>query len=191
MKIAIIGNGNVGSGLAGALVRGGHDATAIGRDADIASAVRGADVVVLATPFGAVADVATAADFADKIVIDVSNPVTEDFSELQLGHDTSAAEHIAAALPGARVVKAFNTIFAQHYGSDLKIAGAPLQTFVASDDEAARETVMKLATDMGLAAMNAGALKNARYLEPIGFMNIQFGYALGQGVNIAPQWLAA
>ena len=50
---------------------------------------------------------------------------------------------------------------------------------------------MKLATDMGLAAMNAGALKNARYLEPIGFMNIQFGYALGQGVNIAPQWLAA
>lgn len=191
MKLAIVGNGNVGSGLAGAFARSGHDVVSVGQGDDIAAAVGNAEVVVLATPYGAAADVANAADFSGKIVIDVSNPVTEDFSGLLVGHETSAAENIAALLPGATVVKAFNTVFAQHYGNALKIAGTPIQTYVASDDDAARETVMQLATDIGLAPVSAGALKNARYLEPLGFMNIQFGYVLGMGVGIAPQWQAA
>lgn len=191
MKIAIIGNGNIGSGLAGALVRGGHDALALGRDSDIGSAVRDADVVILATPFSAAAELAGKANYSGKVVVDVSNPVTEDFSGLQIGHDSSAAEEIAALLPGASVVKAFNTIFAQHYATGLKVGGKPLQTFVAADDEIAREKVKRLATEIGLSAVDAGPLKNARYLEPLGFLNIQFGYVLGQGTEIAPQWQAA
>ena len=62
---------------------------------------------------------------------------------------------------------------------------------MAADDEVARARVKKLAGDMGLVAIDAGPLANARYLEPMGFMNIQFGYVLGQGVEIAPQWLVA
>lgn len=128
------------------------------------------------------------AEFSGKILIDVSNPVTEDFSGLQVGHKTSAAEEIASRLSGARVVKAFNTVFAQHYGTGLKVNGESIQTFVAADDEAARETVKALAAEIGFEPVDAGPLTNARYLEPIGFLNIQFGYVFGHGTGIAPHW---
>ena len=190
MNIAIIGNGNIGSGLSHALGQTDHKVTLLGHGDDLAP-VAAAEIVILATPYGAVAEIAKQADFAGKTVIDVSNPVTADFSGLQIGHDTSAAEETAALLPGASVVKAFNTIFAQHYTSGLAINGQPLQTFVASDDEVAREQVKKLAGDIGLVAVDAGPLRNARYLEPLGYMNIQFGYVLGLGVAIAPKWQIA
>tara|TARA_R110002110_G_scaffold189529_1_gene397811 strand:+ start:540 stop:1118 length:579 start_codon:yes stop_codon:yes gene_type:complete len=188
MKIAIIGNGNVGSGLANVLSKTKNEVRAYGRTDDAAYAVNEADIVILATPYGAAADIANQADFTGKIVIDVSNPVTEDFSALQLGTTTSAAEAIAALVPGASVVKAFNTIFAQHYAGDLKLAGQPLQTFVASDDETARDTVKTLAAEAGFEPVDAGPLATARQLEPLGFLNIQFGYVLGKGTEIAPRW---
>lgn len=190
MKIAVIGNGNIGSGIASALGKAAHEVKAYGKDDNLAAAVAGADAVILATPYGAAADLAGRADFNGKTVIDVSNPVNADFSGLSVGHTTSAAEEIAALLPGASVVKAFNTIFAQHYAAGLQIDGVPLQTFVAADDAAARDRVKAIAADIGLVPVDAGPLKNARYLEPLGFMNIQFGYVLGKGVGIAPQWLA-
>jgi len=188
MRAAVIGNGNVGSGLSRILGEAGHEVTTIGRNDDLSTAVAKAEVVVVATPYGAIADLAGKADFSGKTVIDVSNPVTEDFSGLQVGHKTSAAEEIASRLSGATVVKAFNTVFAQHYGTGLKVNGQPLQTFVAGDDEAARETVKALAAEIGLEPVDAGPLANARYLEPIGFLNIQFGYVFGHGTGIAPRW---
>ncbi|MFX0547164.1 NADPH-dependent F420 reductase [Roseovarius sp. S1116L3] len=188
MRIAIIGNGNVGSGLAQVLGQAGHEVSAIGRNDDLSAAISWAELVVLATPYGAVADLAGKADFTGKTVVDVSNPVTEDFSGLQVGHNTSAAEEIASQLSGATVVKAFNTIFAQHYGTGLKVNGQPIQTFVAADDEAARESVKALAAEIGFEPVDAGPLANARYLEPIGFLNIQFGYVFGHGTGIAPRW---
>ncbi|MEM8586828.1 MAG: F420-dependent NADP oxidoreductase [Pseudomonadota bacterium] len=191
MKITIVGMGNVGKGLFGALQNTSHSVTGAGRGDNLAAAVKGADVVILSTLYDAYADVAKQADFSGKLVVCVSNPVTADFSGLQVGHETSAAEELAKLLPGATIVKAFNTIFASHYDTGLTIGGKPLETFVASDDEGARSVVKSIATDIGLAVRDAGRLKNARYLEPIGFMNIQFGYVLGGGVEIAPQWLAA
>lgn len=189
MTIAIIGRGNIGSGLAGALRQAGHQVDALDRGDDLRAGVAAAEIVILATPFDAATEIAASADFVGKLVIDLSNPVTADFSALQLGHDTSAAERIAALLPGASVVKAFNTIFAGHYATGLQVDGLPLQTYVASDNEAARDSVKALAGTIGLVAIDAGPLQNARYLEPLGFLNIQFGYVLGQGTGIAPQWL--
>ena len=191
MKIAVIGNGAIGSGLAGVLAKAGHDVTSVGKGQDIASAVAQARVVILATPYSAAVEIAGQTDFTGKIVVDVSNPVNADFSGLQVGHETSAAEEIARRAPKASVVKAFNTIFAPHYASGLTIGGKSLQTFVASDDDAAREAVKALAADIGLEPVDAGPLRNARYLEPLGFLNIQFGYVLGRGTEIAPQLLAA
>ncbi|RKF12344.1 F420-dependent NADP oxidoreductase [Roseovarius spongiae] len=188
MKIAIIGNGNVGSGLANVLSKTQHQVGTFGRADDVANAVNEADIVILATPYGAAAEIVEQADFTGKIVIDVSNPVTEDFSSLQLGTTTSAAEAIAALVPGAFVVKAFNTIFAQHYAGDLKLDGQPLQTFVAADDETARDTVKMLAAEAGFEPVDAGPLATARQLEPLGFLNIQFGYVLEKGTEIAPRW---
>jgi len=209
MTIAIIGIGNIGSGLAQVLSRSAHQVMVVDRDggkaaaaklqaegvevqgADLATAAREAELVILATPYNASLEITQAVDFSDKVVVDVSNPVTADFSALQVGHTSSAAEELAERLPGATVVKAFNTIFAQHYATGLKIGDRKLQTYVASNDEQARKKVMALAEEIGLEARDAGPLSNARYLEPLGYMNIQFGYMLGQGTSIAPYWLAA
>jgi 8-hydroxy-5-deazaflavin:NADPH oxidoreductase len=208
MNIAIIGTGNIGSGLATVLAGSNHGVVVSGRTggddlaaklkaqglrvqaADIRTAVAQADVVILAVPYGAVAGLADAADFRNKIVVDATNPVTEDFSGLQVGHTTSAAEEIAAALAGARVVKAFNTVFAQIYAEGLTFGDTKVQTFVASDDADAKAAVIRLATDAGFDARDAGPLKNARYIEPLAYLNIQNGYMLGQGTQIAPVWLS-
>jgi predicted dinucleotide-binding enzyme len=208
MNIAIVGTGNIGSGLASVLAGTAHKVVVTGQTggvglaarlkaegltvqaADIPSAVAAADAVILAVPYFAVADLAGQADFAGKIVVDATNPVTEDFSGLQVGHTTSAAEEIARALPGARVVKAFNTVFAQIYEQGLRFSPASVQTFVAADDAEAKAAVVALAKDAGFDARDAGPLSNARYIEPLGYLNIQFGYMLGQGTQIAPVWLS-
>lgn len=208
MNIAIIGSGNIGSGLArvfgktsnGIVIsdqEGGVEAAAKLKEAgvtvqaaDVATAIKQAEVVILATPYAASLEVAKNNDFSGKIVIDLSNPVTDDFSALQVGHSTSAAEEVAK-LVNAPVVKAFNTVFAQLYAGDLTLGGQKVQTFIASDDADAKARVIALANSAGFDARDAGGLSNARYLEPLGYMNISFGYMLGQGTNIAPVWIAA
>lgn len=208
MNIAIIGTGGIGSGLASVLAKTSHEVTVSDRKggteaaaklagrgvsvraAEVRPAVQAADVVILAVPYSAAAGLGQVADFAGKIVVDVTNPVKEDFSGLQIGHTTSAAEEIAKALPGARVVKAFNTVFAQVYDQGLKFGDTAMQTFVAADDADAKGAVIALAKDAGFDARDAGPLSNARYIEPLGYLNIQFGYMLGQGTQIAPVWLS-
>lgn len=208
MKIAIIGTGNVGAGLASVLAGTTHAITVTDRKggteaaarlaaqghkvtaAELRPAVQAADVVILAVPYGAAAGLAEVADFAGKIVVDATNPLKDDFSGLTLGHETSAAEEIARALPGAKVVKAFNTIFAQVYAQGLRFGETPVQTYVAADDADAKAAVIALAGDAGFDARDAGPLSNARYIEPLAYLNIQFGYMLGQGTQIAPVWLS-
>ncbi|APZ51715.1 NADPH-dependent F420 reductase [Salipiger abyssi] len=208
MNIAIIGTGNIGSGLGRVIGRTSHGVVVSDQQggteaaaklaaegvrvqaADTATAIAEAEIVILATPYGASTQIAGANDFSGKIVVDLSNPVTEDFSGLQLGHDSSAAEEIAK-LVGAPVVKAFNTVFAEHYAGDLTLGGRKIQTFVAGDDAEAKAKVIALAEDVGFEARDAGGLSNARYLEPLGYLNIAFGYLLGQGTGIAPAWLSA
>jgi 8-hydroxy-5-deazaflavin:NADPH oxidoreductase len=140
-------------------------------------------------PFAAVGDVlAELGDLAGKILIDISNPITPDYMALTIGHTTSAAEEIQKLAPKARVVKAFNTIFADLF-SMARPGGPAIQVFYATDEAAAGETVARLIEKIGFAAVNAGKLSNARYLEPVGELNIHFGYALGWGTKIAPAWV--
>lgn len=145
---------------------------------------------MLAVPFDAVGSIANAADFTGKIVVDVTNPLFEDFSGLTIGHETSAAEEIQSLLAGAAVVKAFNTVFAQIYADGLDFGGRKVPTFVAGDNETAKDTVIGIAKDAGYDPVDAGPLKNARYIEPLAYLNIQFGYMLGQGTQITPAWLS-
>jgi predicted dinucleotide-binding enzyme len=157
-------------------------------DADVAAK---ADVLVLATSFNdAVPALAALGDISGKTVIDITNPLTADYMGLTIGHSTSAAEQIADALPGIKVVKAFNTLFAPvlSAGADLG-NGQTASVFVAADDVAAKQTVQALATELGFSVVDAGTLKNARYLEPLAGLNIYFGYGAGLGTNIAPTWI--
>jgi 8-hydroxy-5-deazaflavin:NADPH oxidoreductase len=87
-------------------------------------------------------------------------------------------------------VKAFNTVFAQVYDQGLGFGDRKVPAFIASDDEAVKLSIISLANDAGFDAVDPGPLKNARYIEPLGYLNIQFGYMLGRGTQIAPAWLS-
>ncbi|WP_337918614.1 NADPH-dependent F420 reductase [Pseudaminobacter soli (ex Zhang et al. 2022)] len=124
-------------------------------------------------------------------MIDITNPMTADFSGLSIGHTTSAAEEIQKYAPEARVVKAFNTIFAQVLQNGGKVAGRPATVFVAADDAEARAKVVDLARSAGFETLETGRLATARFLEPIAALNITLGYGLGHGTDIAPTWQRA
>lgn len=206
MNITIIGHGNMGPGLAARAVKAGHAVTLAGHNparaseaagkvgakaAALATATSNADIVILATPYPAAAEaLAAAGNLAGKVLIDISNPLKADFSGLTLGFSTSAAEEIQKLAPDAKVVKAFNTVFAQIFseGPDFGAAGK-VPVLIAGDDEAARQTVQQFAESLGFATIQAGGLANARHLEPLGMLNIILGYGLGQGTGIAPTWI--
>ena len=210
MNITLIGTGNVGTGLASAFAAAGCDVALGGRSADtardvartvadrhgtpvhggdIAAALSRSDLVVLAVPYGAVDELAATHDFAGKTVVDATNPLTDDFPALTIGHDTSGAERIQARLPDASVVKGFNTVFAQIYARGLRFGDRAVPVFLATDDESARRRVAETARHAGFEPVDAGPLSNARHLEPLAALNIQLGYALGRGTQIVPAWL--
>ena len=184
-KIAILGKGNVGSALARGLSRSYADVKSIGNDpAAQRQAATQAEVVILAVPFPALDDVTRnlGAALDGKVVVDATNALDANMN-LALGYTTSGAEELQKKLPRARVVKAFNNVFAQHMDSG-KVGATPLTAFVAGDDAAAKHVAVSLAKDIGFEAVDAGPLKNARLLEPLGYLNIQLGYVLGQGTQI-------
>ena len=184
-KIGIIGNGNVGSALERGLKRTGNQVRSTGNDATSVREVAGwANVVILAVPFVVLGEVVkTAGSSLDgKTVVDVTNALNPDMS-LSLGFSTSGAEELQKKAPNAHVVKSFNTIFAQHMDSG-RLGDHTLTTLVAGDDAGAKQTVLELARGIGFDAVDAGPLKNARLIEPFGYLNIQLGYVLGLGTQI-------
>lgn len=211
MNIAILGTGNVGTGLAHVFAKTPNQVVLGARTVDkgvsaarqfnestgmhvqgtgIAEAVRLAEVVILAVPFKAVSDLLDASgDLSGKVIIDVTNPLTDDYTGLTLGFTTSAAEEIQKQVGGTPVVKAFNTVFAQVYGQGPQFGSTQVQVFVAGDNANAKQVVACLVEEAGFAPVDAGPLKNARYLEPLGALNIQLGYGLGRGTQIAPVWI--
>jgi len=207
MKVTVIGAGNMGSAFVKQLTRAGHQVSVTARDSAkaaqvaaanpgakavaTAGAAAGADAVVLATGYAdAVSALQGVGDLKGRVVIDITNPLTADYMGLTLGHSTSAAEQIASAVPGAEVVKAFNTVFAQVLAEGADFGeGRKVTVFVASDSARAKQTATALAESMGFEVVDAGGLKNARYLEPVAGLNIYLGYGAGLGMAIAPTWI--
>jgi len=184
-RIGVIGNGNVGGALARGFERAGNQVRTVGNDKEaIADVANWAELVVLAVPFAGVADVVAVAGsrLDGKTVVDVTNALDAE-RNLALGYTTSGAEELQKKLPGARVVKAFNTVFAQHMDSG-QLGKQPLTAFVASDDDEAKSTVLELAREIGFDAVDGGPLRNTRLLEPLAYFNIQLGYMLGMGTQI-------
>jgi 8-hydroxy-5-deazaflavin:NADPH oxidoreductase len=186
MKIAIIGKGNVGQALAEGLQRGGHEIRFGSQDPKqpVAEMAKWGEVVIMAVPWGALADIALAAGEAlsGKTVIDVSNVLTPSY-ELAIGCTTSGAEELQKQLPKAHVVKAFNTVFAQNMRTG-QVHGEKLTVFLAGDHAESKQIVSKLAAEIGFDVVDAGPLKSARYLEPLGVLNITLGYGLKMGTDI-------
>ena len=137
-RVAIFGKGNVGGALRRGLERAGYEVKAVGRGGPLRETAAWAEVVILAVPYGQLpAAVAAAGDALDgKAVVDVSNVVGKDLQPL-LGFSTSGAEELQAKAPRAKVVKAFNTVFAQHMDSG-RLGERPLAALAAGDDEEAK-----------------------------------------------------
>src|SRR5438270_13589774 len=196
MNITFCGSGNVGRALAGCWKKAGHTVTFAARDlngakaaelkqdgyavAPQAEAARNAHVIVLATPWDATAATIKAlGSLAGKIVVDATNPLTAKL-ELALGFSDSAGETVARLASRATVVKAFNTTGANNM-ADSRYPGGKLMMPVASDDAAAKQTVMTLASELGFEPIDAGPLAMSRHLEPLAMFWIKLAYAQGMG----------
>jgi 8-hydroxy-5-deazaflavin:NADPH oxidoreductase len=198
VNVVVVGAGNVGRALAAGLRRAGHAVALAVRDpgrvdpfdakregvplVPSRNAAQRGDVIVLAVPWDAVVPAIEAVGPLDgKIVVDATNPLTEDFA-LAVGHTDSAGETIARLAKGAQVVKAFNTTGADNM-RDSRYAGGRLAMPVAGDDAAAKRKVMKLAADLGFEPVDVGPLAMSRYLEPMAMVWIKLAISQGKGTN--------
>lgn len=171
-SFTIFGTGNMGSAIAGIVSAGGSSVQHIGRETD---ATVSGEVVVLAVPYPALDGIlaAYADQFAGKVVVDITNPLDfETFDALVTPADGSAAAELAAALPQSRVVKAFNTTFAATLATKTVGGSAPTTVLVAGDDAEAKALLIDAVIAGGVKAVDAGALKRARELEAIGFLQL-------------------
>jgi predicted dinucleotide-binding enzyme len=196
MRIAIIGAGDVGGGLGEAFAAVGHDVVFGVRDpgslktaaalASIPSAVAtspaeavdGADVVVFALRWGAIPTTLEGMPaLAGRVVIDAMNRLDSDPAR-------STTEDLVDLLPGARLVKAFNTIGFESYTTARERA-VPAAMFVAGDDAEAKRVAMDLAGQLGFTPEDAGGLANARSLEMMVPVWFALAQAHGRGVGFA------
>lgn len=171
-NITIFGKGNMGQAIGG-LFTASHNAVTYLDSNDPVNDL--GDIVVLAVPYPAAISIAKAqvAKLSGKIVVDITNPLNfETWDELVVPADSSAAAQLAALLPDSQIVKGFNTTFAGTLNA--KQVGGQAQTTVllASDGDEAKQQVAAALTDSGVAVVDAGALKRARELEALGFLQM-------------------
>jgi 8-hydroxy-5-deazaflavin:NADPH oxidoreductase len=204
MRISILGAGNVGGTLGLAWARAGHDIffgvpnpgdhktqellETIGPNSRAGSAAQAAAyarIIVLATPWPVTGTaLRDAGDLEDKIIVDCTNPLKADFTGLVLGYITSGAEQLAKLAPAARLYKAFNQTGFNIMSSPQFDAHRAVM-FVCGDDDAEKPTVLKLVSEAGFEAIDAGKLAVARLLEPFGMLWIHLAYAQGMGRDFA------
>lgn len=189
MNVTILGTGQMARAIAARLLAGGHSIQLLGRSADdvqqLADELRSmatsseavavgpleepliGEVIFFAVPYAAAPELVRrySEELNGKIVVDISNPVSDSYDSLLTEPGTSAAEEISKKLPpGARIVKAFNTVFAGTLAEG-QVSGEVLDVFIAGDDQPSRRRIAELAEDGGLRAIDVGPLSGARALE--------------------------
>lgn len=187
MRIGIIGAGMIGATAARLFVRAGHQVAVsnsrgpetlreliaeLGPDAKamtVDDAARFGEVVLLAVPWRTPEALPSPETVGGKIVIDAMNPYNASGAIADLG-DTTSSEETARRLPGARLVKAFNTIYYQHLATQgrTNLPEAERRAiFVAGDDAEAKATVSRLVRELGYAPVDTGDLREGgRRLQP-------------------------
>ncbi|MEV6368776.1 NADPH-dependent F420 reductase [Micromonospora musae] len=184
MKIGVIGSGHIGGNLTRRLTAVGHDVTvansrgpqtlrSLGGETGaetgtVEEAIQHSDVVVVAVPLMAVPDLPGEL-FAGKVVVDADNYYPNrdgDIPELMDG--TASSRWTADHFPGARLVKAFNTIAAQHLLENGTPPGTPgrIALPVAGDDPDAKRMVMDLVDAIGFDPVDGGGLDDSWRQQP-------------------------
>ncbi len=186
MAYAIIGSGNIGSALARQFARKGINvlvansrgpASLAGLVAELGPTVvpatleqaLAADLVILAVPFPKVPDaVRGAGPWQGRVVVDATNAIDYPaFTPKDLGGRLSSAI-VAEAVPGARLVKAFNTLPAAVLAQDPASPGGRRVVFLSGDDRAANADVAGLVDRLGFAPIDLGSLAAAGPLQQFG-----------------------
>jgi predicted dinucleotide-binding enzyme len=187
MKIGILGAGKIGATAARLFLEAGHEvavSNARGPESlrllvselgpgshamTIDDAARFGDVVLLAVPWHSPEALPAPQLLRGRIVIDAMNPYRPDDGFYDLG-DSTSSEEVLKRMPGARLVKAFNTIYYQHLATrGRKDLQAPDRhaIYVASDDSQAKQIVSRLIEDIGFAPVDTGSLREGgRMQEP-------------------------
>jgi hypothetical protein len=200
-RIAVLGTGNVGTALAGALARAGHTVTAGSRDPDrraadwalpvplagLAEAAEHADVVVNATPGHESVDLLRrlATQLTGSVLVDVANavePGPDGFATALRYPGSSLAEELQRSLPATRVVKTLNTIGPAEAMVTPDALATPPSAFLSGDDDAARALVAGLLGDIGWQPgwiVDLGGLATARVTEAFVLLVRPIVHALG------------
>jgi predicted dinucleotide-binding enzyme len=184
-KIGLIGTGRVGSALAGAWAKAGHELLLSSLDAEADKALAAklgpnaragttreaaafGDVVLVSVPYGALPAIGKSVGdlLKGKIVIDTSNPFENRDGEIaKWAREKGAGLASAELLPGARIVRAFNAISAANMGAAHQQPGK-IAMPIAGDDAQAIEAVSRLVRDIGYEPVLVGNLAMGRHLMP-------------------------
>jgi predicted dinucleotide-binding enzyme len=185
MTYAILGSGAIGTALARRFAAAGIGvslANTKGPDslatltAELGSAINAvtaaealrADIVMLAIPFDAVPDAVKGVKWHSRIVVDATNAIDlPAFTPRDLRGRLST-QVVADAVPGARVVKAFNTLLAARLGEDPAAPGGRRVLFVSGDDIPARAAVVDLIERLGFAAIDLGGIAEGGRAQQFG-----------------------
>jgi predicted dinucleotide-binding enzyme len=189
MNVGILGTGDVGRALGRGFIALGHTVNMGARDArnekalawaremganasvgTFADAASFGEVLVLATLGVANESAITMAGpehFRAKVLIDTTNPL--DFSgglppKLAVSGNDSGGERVQRLLPGARVVKAFNTV-GNVFMFRPEFPGGPPDMFICGNDDDAKTKVAAMLKDFGWGVVDVGGIECSRYLE--------------------------
>lgn len=199
MKIGILGAGKVGGTLGKTWTRAGHEVMFGTRDPEAEKitellkeagsnasagthqeAVSFGDAVLLAIPWPALGEVLPELSLLEgKILIDATN-------RRQIPTDSagSAAEDIARLVPGARVVKAFNTTGSANMANP-QYGDSRIDNYICGDDVEAKAIVGALSEEIGFDVVDVGPLSSAGFLESLALLWIHLAYRQGMGPAIA------
>lgn len=203
MKVGILGSGDVGKSLGNGFIKYGHQVMMGSRMPESPkiqdwvkqageSALSGTleetaeygELLVLAVAWSGCKNAIEMADplnFRDKVVMDITNPLV--FEEdgppkLAIGHFDSGGEQVQRWLPGAKVVKVFNTVGHAHM-VDPDFPKGPPDMFICGNDQQAKVTVNEICNDFGWPTIDIGGLDGARQLEPLCILWIKYGMRMG------------
>jgi predicted dinucleotide-binding enzyme len=201
-KVGVFGTGNVGQVLATGMLGLGHEVMLAGREASnekalawakkngerasvgtFADAAAFGEIIILATLWTGTENALKLAGperLRGKLVIDATNPLAMGPTgpSLAIGHTDSGGEQVQRWLPGAHVVKCWNTV-----GNALMVnpnlPGGKPDMFIAGNDAAAKKTVGEILTAFGWETVDIGGIEGARLLEPLCILWVKYGVATG------------
>jgi predicted dinucleotide-binding enzyme len=186
-KIGIVGSGHIGGALGMLLSKAGYEVLYSSRHPDtlrdlvkasgpkacagtVSEAIAFGDVIVLSVPLKAIPDLdaATKAALKGKIVIDTSNPYPERdgvIADEARKDPGGMGAFVARLLPGARIVRAFNTVYSEDLKKTVNRNNETIGIPIASDDQAGLEAASELAMDAGLDPVIVGGLSTSKLFD--------------------------